>query len=104
MVFTTLADKASAEDMATRVLEEHLAACVHILPAGRSIYRWQGTLEHAEEVTLMIKTTEAAFEPLKARLLVLHPYELPEIVALPIRHGDSTYLQWIADQCVGALR
>jgi len=83
--------------MATILVEERLAACVNLVPGLTSIYRWQNSLQREPECLLLIKTSAARFESLRARLRVLHPYDTPEIVGLPITHGDSEYLQWLTE-------
>ena len=86
--------------MATRLAEalvgEELAACVNVLPELTSTYRWQGRVEHDREQLCLMKTTRGGFERLRARVVELHPYELPEVVAVPIVAGHAPYLQWIA--------
>ena len=98
LVFTHLPDAASAEAMALRLIERRLAACVNILPACASVYRWQGAIERASEVPLLIKTTPARYAALEAAIRESHPYELPEIVAVPVTHGLPGYLQWVGEQ------
>ncbi|MFS8137529.1 MAG: divalent-cation tolerance protein CutA [Thermomonas sp.] len=96
--FCTCPDAATAERIATALVEAHLAACVNILPGVRSIYRWQGAIERADEVLLLVKTVPDQFDHLKARLLALHPYELPELIAVETDLGHSDYLLWVAAQ------
>ena len=96
LVLTTLPDAASASRIADLLVGQRLAACVSILSATRSVYRWQGTLEHNEEVPLLIKTTSARYAELEIVLRDEHPYELPEIVAVPVTHGLPAYLDWVA--------
>ncbi len=74
---------------------ERLAACVDRLPALTSVYLWQDKVERNTETLLLIKTTNARFEALRARLCVLHPYELPEIIAMPVTKGLPAYLRWV---------
>jgi periplasmic divalent cation tolerance protein len=95
LVLTTLPDAASAGRIAEMLVGERLAACVNILPPARSVYRWQGRVEQAEETPLLIKTTAARYPALESRLLQEHPYELPEILAVPIAHGLPAYLGWV---------
>jgi periplasmic divalent cation tolerance protein len=78
-------------------VEEHLAACVNLVPGVSSIYRWQGKVEKAQECLLVIKTTAARFEAVKNRIQSLHTYDTPEIIALPITAGDADYLKWITE-------
>ena len=98
VVMTTLPDSPSAVKLANALLEQHAAACVHILPEGQSIYRWKGRIETASECTLIIKCTEAVYPILERTLLEHHPYEVPEILALPVVRGFDAYLGWIADE------
>lgn len=98
LVFTPMPDTASAERLATALVTERLAACVSVLPAVRSVYRWQGALEQADEVPLLIKTTAARYGALEAAIRARHPYELPEIVAVPVTHGLPDYLTWVANE------
>ncbi|HEY6898855.1 MAG TPA: divalent-cation tolerance protein CutA [Rhodocyclaceae bacterium] len=96
LVLTTLPDAAAARGMATALVEGHLAACVNILAPCQSVYRWQGTVEEATEVPLLIKTTVARYHALEAWIRAHHPYELPEIVAVPVAQGLPAYLAWVA--------
>ena len=96
LVLTTLPDQTAAETLAAALVENRLAACVNILQPCRSIYRWQGTVETADEVPLLIKTTEARYPALEAAIRARHPYEIPEIIALPISQGLPGYLAWVA--------
>ena len=93
----TVPDRESGERIAKALVEEKLAACVNLLPGVSSIYRWQGKVEKAEECLLIIKTGVSRFEPLKQRIKALHPYKLPEIIALPIIHGSREYLNWLTE-------
>ena len=95
--FCTCPDTDTAERLAEALVEERLAACVNILPGLRSVYRWEGGVEHADEVLLLIKTRPDRLAPLQQRLLELHPYELPELVAVETGLGLPAYLRWIAD-------
>jgi periplasmic divalent cation tolerance protein len=96
LVMTTLPDEASAEALAARLVELRLAACVNVMAPCRSVYRWQDKTENAAEVPLMIKTTAARYAELEAAIRAAHPYELPEIVAIPITRGLPGYLAWVA--------
>ncbi|MPZ22836.1 MAG: divalent cation tolerance protein CutA [Dehalococcoidia bacterium] len=87
---------ADAESMAERIVESGLAACANIIPGVQSIYRWQGTVERAKEAMLILKTVGSALEPLNDLLREIHPYEVFELVALPISGGNPAYLNWIA--------
>lgn len=92
---------AEADRIARALVGERLAACVNILGAVRSVYRWQGAVERADEVAMIVKTTEALFERLAARVRTLHSYDTPAIVAWPIVAGDAAYLDWIAGETDG---
>ena len=96
LVLTNLPDRMSAEALAAALIEARLAACVTILAPCRSIYRWQDTLETSDEIPLLIKTTEARYAALEAAICAHHPYELPEVIAVPITHGLPDYLGWVA--------
>ena len=96
LVLTNLPDQMAAEALATVLVEERLAACVNILQPCRSIYRWKGTVETASEVPLLIKTTESRYPALEAAIRARHPYETPEIIALPVALGLPDYLAWVA--------
>lgn len=98
LVFTNLPDRAVAERVADTLVSEGIAACVNVLTECASVYRWHGKLEHAREVPLLIKTTRAAYPQLESALRKLHPYELPEIIALPITTGLPEYLNWVAQE------
>ncbi len=97
VTFSTCPDRESAEGIATALVEERLAACVNLLPGLTSIYRWQDSVRREPECLLLIKSTAARFEALCSRLRALHPYEVPEIIALPVSHGDPAYLQWLTE-------
>lgn len=88
-------DAASAQTIAEALVAERLAACVNRLPGVASTYRWQGRVTTEGEDLLLIKTTAACFDTLKARLLELHPYALPELVAVPVERGHAAYLDWV---------
>jgi periplasmic divalent cation tolerance protein len=96
LVLTNLPDADSARALAEHLVAERLAACVNILAPCGSVYRWQGKVEEAREVPLLIKTTEARYAALEAAIRARHPYELPEIVAVPMSHGLPAYLDWVA--------
>ena len=95
LVLTNLPDLAHAEALATALIEARLAACVNILAPCRSVYRWQDAVERADEIPLLIKTTEDRYPALEAAIRAQHPYALPEIVALPIARGLPEYLAWV---------
>ena len=98
LVITNCPDEETANSIALAVVEAQLAACVNILPRVQSIYRWQGAVESAVEVPLLIKTTAAAYPALEAAIRERHPYDVPEIIALPITAGLPAYLNWLADE------
>lgn len=98
LVVTNLPDRASAESLARQLVEQRLAACVNILTGCRSVYRWQEKLEEAEEVPVLIKTTQERLDAVQAFICAQHPYELPEIIAVPITAGLPDYLRWIDQQ------
>ena len=93
-------DAAVAARIADALVEAKLAACVNVLPGVRSVYRWQGTVERADEVLLLIKTVRAQVEPVGALLASLHPYELPELLAVEAAAGLPAYLAWVADNAI----
>jgi periplasmic divalent cation tolerance protein len=95
LVLTTLPDAESAAALARTLVEERLAACGNILPAVRSIYRWQDKLQDEGEVLVLLKTRKEQFERLRARIVELHRYEVPEVLALPIEDGHPPYLAWL---------
>jgi periplasmic divalent cation tolerance protein len=95
LVITNCPDAALAERMARTLVEERLAACVNVLPAMRSLYRWQGQVDSAEEFPLLIKARRADYPALEARIRGLHPYDVPEVIATPIVSGLPEYLGWI---------
>jgi periplasmic divalent cation tolerance protein len=96
IVLTTLGADADAAALARTLVDEHLAACVNVLPPMTSVYRWKGAVEQDREQQLVIKTAPARLAALEARLRELHPYELPEFLVLPAS-GSRAYLDWIAD-------
>jgi periplasmic divalent cation tolerance protein len=96
VVLTTLPTADAAAQLAKTVVGEKLAACANVLPALRSIYRWQGKVQDENEVLVLLKTQKALFSRLKERILALHPYEVPEVLAIPVEQGDAAYLDWIA--------
>lgn len=97
IVFCTCGDEQEARRIANDVVESQLAACVNILPGVESVYRWQGQTETAQEVLLFIKTTTGRFPELQQRVIHLHSYETPEIIAVPISMGLDKYLAWIRE-------
>jgi periplasmic divalent cation tolerance protein len=101
LVLCNTPDPDTANRLAQQLVEEQLAACINVLAPCRSVYRWQGKIEHAEEVPLLIKTSEAAYPALEARLAELHPYDVPEIVALSMDYVFPPYLAWLLGETNG---
>ena len=95
VVFCTCPDEASAARIAHALVEERLAACVNRLPGVRSTYRWKDVVHEDSEVLLVVKTAEGRFEALRERVMALHPYELPELVAVKVAAGSAPYLRWV---------
>ncbi|MGA8005471.1 MAG: divalent-cation tolerance protein CutA [Burkholderiales bacterium] len=102
LVLTNLPDLAAAEALATQLVERRVAACVNILSPCRSVYRWRGDVQHDEEYPLLIKTTLESYPALEQAIRAGHPYELPEIVAVPIERGLPEYLRWLAEETTPA--
>lgn len=98
IILSNAPDLLLAKRIAHVLVEEHLAACVNLAPAGLSMYMWEGVLEGTEEIPLTIKTTLARSAELVARLTQLHPYEVPEILVLPVSGGSGSYLDWCRSQ------
>ena len=98
IVLSAVGAAPDAERIARALVEERLAACVNVVPGVVSIYRWKGNVEQEPELLFVIKTVAERVEALKARLLELHPYELPEVVVIPIAGGHTPYLAWIEEQ------
>jgi periplasmic divalent cation tolerance protein len=95
LVLTTASSHEEARKIANALVERRLAACVNILPQIDSIYRWKEKVEEAQEIQLLIKTTESAMESLRDTIQELHSYEVPECIVLPIESGSEKYLNWI---------
>jgi periplasmic divalent cation tolerance protein len=98
LVLTNLPDADSARALAAALVEARVAACVNILSPCRSVYRWEGQVEDAAEVPVLIKTTAERYPALEAVIRARHPYELPEIVAVPLSHGLPEYLAWVSKE------
>ena len=96
IVLSTFPADEDAAPLARALVEERLAACVNILPPMPSIYRWEGSVEQATEHQLIVKTTAARVDALRARLVELHPYDVPEIIVLPASTAARSYLDWVA--------
>ena len=97
VVLCTFPDVEQARAIAAELVERRLAACVNLLPGVESIYRWEGKVERAGEVLAVIKTTR--YPELEAAVKELHPYEVPEILALPVAAGLAGYLEWLGESC-----
>ena len=98
LVLTNLPDRDAAAKLAETLVAKQLAACVNILAPCRSVYRWKGEVQHDEEHPLLIKTTQARYAALEAEIRAGHPYELPEIIAMPVERGLPAYLAWVLDE------
>jgi len=97
VVLSTCASKAEAEATASRLVSDHAAACVNITENITSIYEWQGKIEKGSECLMIVKTRSVQFAQVEAIIKELSSYDCPEIIALPIEHGSTEYLKWIAD-------
>lgn len=98
LCYCTCPDAESAQHLARTLVEERLAACVNRLPGIASTYRWEGRVTTDAEELLLIKTTAGRFEALRERLVALHPYEVPELIAVPAAAGHAAYLAWVQDE------
>jgi len=98
LILTNVPDVASAEKLAHALIERRAAACVNVFAACRSIYRWQGTVETADEIPLLIKTTAENYPLVEEIVCAQHPYDVPELIAIPITHGLPAYLDWLATE------
>ncbi len=96
IALSTAGSVEDAERIARALVEQGVAACVNVVPGVVSVYRWKGKIERDGEALLVIKTLGERLEPLRAALLALHPYELPELVAIPVGDGHRPYLEWLA--------
>ncbi|MBT0963169.1 divalent-cation tolerance protein CutA [Denitromonas iodatirespirans] len=95
LVLTNLPDADSAQALAAHLVEARVAACVNVLAPATSVYRWEGAIETATEVPLLIKTPASRYAALEAAIRAQHPYELPEVIAVPVTHGLPGYLDWV---------
>jgi periplasmic divalent cation tolerance protein len=102
LVLTNVPDATVADRIATALVEQRLVACVNVLAPCQSVYRWQGSVQRDTELPLLIKTTAERYPEVEAAIRALHPYELPEIVAVDIVHGLPGYLAWVAAESAPA--
>ena len=100
-IYATFPNMTIAEEIGTALVEGGLAACVNLIPGMRSIYRWKGAIERAEEVVAFIKTRPARAPAVIAAIVAKHPYDTPAIVVFPISQGSRRYLDWIAAETAG---
>jgi periplasmic divalent cation tolerance protein len=100
IVLCTVPDRELAEQIAANLVTERLAACVNIVPGITSVYRWENRIEKDAEYLLIIKTHSAVFDRLQDSIKRQHPYELPEVIAVPIKDGLPEYLDWISTSLV----
>ena len=101
LITTTSGDHAVAEQIAAELVDRRLVACAQISPPVRSVYRWQGKVEFTEEVVLQLKTTVQQVDAVKQAIDELHPYDVPEVIVVPIVDGSDSYLQWVRDETRG---
>ncbi len=99
LVLSTFPDAATARRIGRQLVEEKCAACANLLPAVESIYWWEKKVETANETIVLFKTTAARYAALETTLKQLHPYEVPEIIALPVEQGWPDYLRWVSENC-----
>jgi len=97
-VLTNLPDSESAFNLARELVRRRLAACVNVLPAATSFYRWQGNAQEASEHPVLVKSTQERYPELEAAIRELHPYDLPEIIAWPVTAGLPEYLRWVEEE------
>jgi periplasmic divalent cation tolerance protein len=100
IVFTNLPDRASALKLAQALVDKRLAACVNVLGEAVSVYRWEGQVATEPEVPVLIKTSGARYREVEAAIVAAHPYELPEIVAVPAVRGLPEYLKWVVAETI----
>lgn len=98
LVYTNLPDQATAVRLARGLVERRLAACVNVMSGCTSVYRWRGAVEQADEVPVLVKTRVARYGEVERAIRELHPYELPEIIAVPVVRGLPEYLEWVAEE------
>lgn len=100
-VMSTAPDAATAERIGTVLVEERLAACANVVEGVTSVFRWKGELEREDEVLVILKTTTEAVDRLRERLVELHPYEVPEVLAFPVSSGHAPYVEWVRREVSG---
>jgi periplasmic divalent cation tolerance protein len=98
VVLSTCATEEEAAKLARVLVEARVAACVTMVPGARSVYRWQGAVESAAECLLIIKSSRQLFEPLRMALEEAHPYDVPEVLAMPVVEGSANYMNWLEEQ------
>lgn len=98
VILVTVPSREEGERIAETLVGESLAACVHVIGPIRSVYRWQGELCRDDEHLLLVKTSRERYGSLEARVLELHPYDVPEVISLPVEEGAASYLSWLRDQ------
>ena len=98
LVFTNMPDTEAAKRLARALVDQRLAACVNVLAGCTSVYRWKGEVEEAQEVPVLIKTRQSRYAEVESAIRSLHPYELPEIIAVPVVRGLPDYLEWVAEE------
>jgi periplasmic divalent cation tolerance protein len=101
VVFVTTPNEECATAIARALVQERLIACANLVPGVRSVYRWEGNVEEDDEVLLILKTTDERCETVAARVKALHPYELPEVLVLPVCGGSPGYLDWVRSESTG---
>ena len=101
VAITSLANEADARALVTALVEERVIACGTILPRARSIFRWEGRVGEESEVVVLLKTDASRWDTLRAAVERRHPYQVPELLALPVLHGLERYLSWISSEVVG---
>lgn len=102
VILSTCAGLPEAERIARKLVEDRLAACVNVIPGLKSVYRWKGAVEHADEHLLVVKTARGLFQRVRDQIEAMHSYSVPEAIALPIVEGSTTYLEWLAGEIDGA--
>ena len=101
VALVTAPSESVAVSLARGAVEAGVAACGNLVPGVRSIYAWQGEIHDDEEVLIVFKTTRGGFEPLRAHVVAAHPYDTPEVIAIPVSAGHAPYLAWVGAQVAG---